>query len=69
MTDPTNPNLSAIERDVDPDLVAEGKAARAAWAFRLGHPQRCKTNEVHPGLGCCLFCDAESGELCKGARA
>lgn len=59
--------VRTIEVHVDPAYVARRKAGRAVWAKRLGTPQRCKTNIVHPSLGCCLFCGADSGEACKGA--
>jgi hypothetical protein len=61
--------MRRLERDIDPEHVAARAKERAAWAFRLGHPQRCKTNEVHPGLGCCLFCGADMGEICRGAMS
>ena len=56
-------------RDIDPSIVAEQGAALQAWAQRMGHPKRCKTGEVHPGLGCCLFCGAEMGEICRAELA
>ena len=54
-----------IERDVDPAYVAASMERKAAWAKRIGHPKRCETNQVHPGLGCCLYCGADSGENCR----
>lgn len=57
-----------LERDTDPDLVARADGGRAAWATRIGHPKRCQTNQVHPGLGCCLFCGADSGENCRAEQ-
>jgi hypothetical protein len=56
-------------RDVDPDVVAEDRRRRDAAAARWGTPRRCQTNEVHPGLGCCLYCSADSGEPCRAERA
>jgi hypothetical protein len=57
--------MDRMERDVDPQVVAEGIERKLRWAERLGHPKRCETNEVHPGLGCCLYCGADSGENCR----
>jgi hypothetical protein len=51
--------------DTDPAVVAEAARRKAEWAKRIGHPKRCKVGEVHPGLGCCLYCGAESGESCQ----
>lgn len=56
-------------RDVEPAVVARHVASRAAWAERIGYPRRCETNEVQPGLGCCLLCEADSGENCRESRA
>lgn len=52
-------------RNVDPVLVAEDRRQRDAAAARWGTPRRCDTNEVHPGLGCCLHCGADSGQSCR----
>lgn len=54
-----------ILRDVDPAIIAESVKRKAEWAKRMGHPKRCETNNVHPGLCCCLFCGADSGENCR----
>lgn len=51
--------------DTDPAVVAEAARRKAEWAARIGHPKRCKVGEVHPWLGCCLYCGAEMGEFCK----
>lgn len=34
---------------------------------RRNEPQRCKTNLVG-GIGECLSCDADQGEICRGPR-
>lgn len=60
--------MNRLERDTDPALVAEAAERRKAWADRLGHPKRCETNQVHPGLGCCLYCCADMGENCRLTR-
>ena len=54
-----------ILHDTDPAVVADSARRRAEWAKRIGHPKRCKVGEVHPGLGCCLYCGADMGESCR----
>jgi hypothetical protein len=64
-----HPAMRLIDLHIEPDYVAARNRERAAWAPEIGHPQRCQTNEVHPGLGCCLACGAESGEICRAPVA
>lgn len=59
--------MRQIDRDVDPAVVAEGIALRAAYnemTAAWGCPKRCKTN-VCDGDGSCVYCGAIQGESCR----
>lgn len=63
--------MRSIDRDVDPAVVAESLARRAACreaTAAWGIPMRCRTN-ICDGDGSCVCCGSDQGENCRPPRS